>query len=115
MKKNWKLDYDMYRNEIKFVSDSLREFKYNILRQSHVNNGAQVCWAQAQTIEEKNVATLLCSLRAHFRGKVHRQGWTLEQQEEWLDSNMDKWEHLVRLEDDESFVPESLKQDEVAA
>ena len=99
--KKWKLNFDLYRFEVKNCAENLWDIKYGVLRRPHEGNGPQVIWAQGQILEEKEHATLLCSLRAHWRGKVHRQGWTIEQQEEYLTKNEEKFAHLIAPEEEE--------------
>jgi len=45
--------------------------------------------------------TILYSLRAASRGRVHRKGWTLEQQAAWLVEAEPMIRHLLRSESEE--------------
>lgn len=89
------LDFDLYRQEIAFWSDTLLDYKYNTLRMSHFLQPGKVAYIQGETITAKKLVTLMCSLRAHHRGKVHKQGLSLEEQEAYLEENWGKISHFL--------------------
>ncbi len=55
-------------------------------------------WVQSGLVELKSVATTLYMLRASLRGRVHRKGDTLEEQEKYLLDHSDRWFKFIEKE-----------------
>jgi hypothetical protein len=101
------LNFDLYRQEMAYWSDTLIDYKYNTLRTPHYLQPAKVSYIQVETITAKKLVTLMCSLRAHHRGKVHQQRLTLEEQEAFIRDNWSKISHLLTEREDEEVVEQA--------
>lgn len=73
------LNIEKLKTEINETAAELKSLK-TLLRESHQPRVTYKTYVDRKAL--KNHATVLCSLRAHSRGKIHLRGLTAEQQYE---------------------------------
>lgn len=75
--------------EIKVVAQELKEMK-NIFTEPKQPKVTLALYRKREDLRRQ--ATILCSIRAHQRGKLHQRGTTLAQQEELIQEQLKQYE-----------------------
>lgn len=75
-----KMDWNKLKTAIHANIEDIRALKKEMRRSYYHPSGAMYSALK----DHKYEATRLYSIAAHARGRIHRKGWTLEQQAEWL-------------------------------